>query len=322
MSSKQAMTVLVQDRENEDFITHAKSMQVLQTSDLQGLESALNLFVLTSATGLPEIADIVRSANQKHHLRVLFIREDLDSKWLPQMFDRANLRVMRNTLVHANADLPKRVINAWAMGAQEQLIADAIVIGEHLLVFSCSMEKFEVPFLSLPALNRIPADERSSFTIADDGSYLYWEGADIHLDLDAFRCATDPEWKQKFESLKSEHNQVFGKAIATLRKKHKLRQSDIIGLSERQVRRIEQGEGSTKIDTLRLFAKAHGIDLDDYLDAVASAIASVPKEFNLTSNVEKNELKSVNDLRGLMGTEKQATVIETASNSKCSNLGE
>ena len=56
MSSKQVMTVLVQDRENKDFVTEFKSMQVLQTYDLEGLESALNLFVLTSATGLPEIA--------------------------------------------------------------------------------------------------------------------------------------------------------------------------------------------------------------------------------------------------------------------------
>ena len=322
MSSKQTMTVLVQDRENKDLVTRSKSIQVLQPSDLQGLESALNLFVLTSATGLPEIADIVRSANQKHHLKVLFIREDIDSKWLPQMFDRANLRVMRNTLVHVNADLPKRVINAWSIGAQEQLIADATVVGDCLLVFSCGMEKFEVPFSSLPALKRISTDERENFTIADDGSYLYWESADIHLDLDAFRCATDPEWKQKFEALKSNHNQVFGKAIASLRKQHKLRQSDIIGLSDRQVRRIEQGDGSTKVDTLRLFAQAHGMELDTYLDAVVSAIASVPEEFNLTSNVEKKELKSINDLRRLMGTEKQATVIETASNTKCSNLGE
>ena len=80
----------------------------------------------------------------------------------------------------------------------------------------------------------------------------------------------------KFDALKSEHNKVFGKAIATLRKQHKLRQSDIIGLRDRQVRRIEQGDGSTKVDTLGLFAKAHGMDLDAYLDAVTSAIVSIP----------------------------------------------
>ena len=169
--------------------------------------------------------------------------------------------------------------NTTAMGAPEQLIAGATVIGDRLLVFSCSMEKFEVSFSSLPALKRIPIDERSNFEIADDGSYLYWESADIHLDLDAFRYVTDPKWKQKFDALKSTHNQVFGKAIATLRKKYKLRQSDIIGLSERQVNRIEKGEGSTKADTLRLFAKAHGMEFDAYLDAVANAIGHIPEEF-------------------------------------------
>jgi hypothetical protein len=282
MSSKQTMTVLVQDLENKDLVSDSKSVQVLRSSDLQGLDAALNLFVLSSATGLPEIADIVRSANQKHHLRVLFVREDIAPKWLPQMFDRANLRVMRNTLVHINSDLPKRVINAWTMGAQEQLIADATVVGDFLLVFSCGMEKFEIPFSSLPALNRIPIHERGNFVVADDGSYLYWESADIHLDLDAFRYATNPEWKQKFEALKSTHNQVFGKAIADLRRQHKLRQSDITGLSERQVRRIEQGEGSTKVDTLRLFAKAHGMEFNVYLDVVASAIDIISEELSVS----------------------------------------
>ncbi len=295
MSNKLTMTVLVQDRENQDLVSHSKSVQVLNPSDLQSLESAVNLFVLTSATGLPEIADIVRTANQKHHLRVLFIREDIDTKWLPQMFDRANLRVMRNTLVHDGADLPKRVINAWSMGAQEQLIADATVIGDRLLVFSCGMEKFEVPFLSMPALKCIPINQRGSFLIADDGSYIYWESADIHLDLDAFRYATDSTCKHKFEALKSTHDRLFGKAIASLRKKNKLRQSDILGLSERQVRRIELGEG-TKIDTLNLLAKAHNMDLDDYLDAVASFIGDIPEGFKLPLNGETIGLEPIEDI--------------------------
>jgi hypothetical protein len=93
---------------------------------------------------------------------------------------------------------------------------------DRLLVFSSGMEKFEVPFSALPALKRISVDRRNDFTVADDGNYLYWEVADIHLDLDAFRCATDPEWKKKLEALKTDHNLAFGKAIATLRKQHKL----------------------------------------------------------------------------------------------------
>jgi len=66
---------------------------------------------------------------------------------------------MRNTLVHTNSVVPKRVINAWTMGAQEQLIADATVIGDRLLVLSCAIEKLEVPFDSLPALKRISINQ-------------------------------------------------------------------------------------------------------------------------------------------------------------------
>jgi transcriptional regulator with XRE-family HTH domain len=279
MSNKQTMTVLVQDLDNKELLP--RSVEVLYPTDLESLGSAMNLFVLTSATGLSEVADIVRDANQKHHLRVLFIKENIDSKWLPQMFDRANLRIMRNTMVYSNSNLPKRVIAAWSMGAQEQLIAEATVIGDRLLILSCSMEEFEVPFASMSVLNRIPLEERASFEIANDGGYIYWPSTDLHLDLDAFRCVTDSTWQQKCAAFKLTHDQQFGKAIATLRKKYKLRQADILGLSERQLRRIESGEGSTKIDTLNLLAKAHGLTLDTYLDEVANLISDIPEEFVL-----------------------------------------
>jgi transcriptional regulator with XRE-family HTH domain len=59
-----------------------------------------------------------------------------------------------------------------------------------------------------------------------------------------------------------------------LRQQYQLKQSDIAGLSERQVRRIESGEG-TKVATLELLAKAQGMELSTYLDAVASLIGSI-----------------------------------------------
>jgi hypothetical protein len=210
-------------------------------------------------------------------LRVLFIREDLDAQWLPQIFDRANLRAMKNTIIHSGSEIPKRVLNAWQIGAQDQLIANATVSGDHLLVLCCSMEVLEIPFDAMPALQRISAIDRSDFMISEEGSYIYWEGADIHLDIDAFRSAIDPVEKQKFEKLRLQHDQLFGQAIKALRQQSKLKQSDIAGLSERQVRRIESGEG-TKVDTLELLAKAHGMELSIYLDAVASLIGNISDE--------------------------------------------
>ena len=120
----------------------------------------------------------------------------------------------------------------------------------------------------------IPIEERSDFTISEEGSYLHWAKQDIHLDLDALRYAIDPNIKHKFDAYKLTYDQLFGKAIATLRKQSKLKQSDIMGLSERQVSRIEKGEG-TKIETLSLFAQAHQMKLNDYLEAVANLMEVV-----------------------------------------------
>ena len=60
-------------------------------------------------------------------------------------------------------------------GAQHQLIGDARVVGDRLIVVvSCAMERIEVGFTDVPALARLPLEERWGFEIADDGSYLHW----------------------------------------------------------------------------------------------------------------------------------------------------
>ena len=271
MSSDNVMTILIQDREEHQLFSPSKSIKIIDISNLKSAETAANLFVLASATRLPEISDVIKTANQKHHLRALFIREDVGARWLPQMFDRANLRVMRNTFIHQTQELPTRVINAWSMGAQDQLIADAVVIDDCLMVFSCAMEKLEIPFDKMAALKRISIEDRHDFEIDIDGSYLYWPESDIHLDLESFRCAIDPVWQRRAEAIKLSHDKAFGQAIATFRKQSKLRQSDIDGVSSRQISRIENGE-STKLETLELLAKAHNLEINDYLEAIATLL--------------------------------------------------
>ena len=271
MLNKPEITVIIEDKESYNFLPESQSVQILSLPDLKNIDSLKNIFICTSLTGLKAVSDIVRTANDQHHLRGLFIRADIDSIWWPQLFKRANLRTLRNTLIYRDFTLPTRVINAWSWGAQEHLIATALVIGESLLISRCDLDELEIPFASMPALQRIPLEERENFIIAEDGSYIHWPLVDIHLDIAAFLSVIEPTAKQKFAAIKLKHDQIFGQAIASLRKQHQLRQSDIIGVSERQVRRIEQGEG-TKVETLNLFAQAHKMELNDYLDAVAQLI--------------------------------------------------
>ena len=268
MSGAPEMTVLVHDDQGDRALPRGSGFRILRDPDQGEVGQATNLFVLASALRLGEVAKVVHLANQSHHLRALFVREDTDPSWLPQLFNRATLRTFRNTLVHSGPELPRRVMNAWHLGAQDQLIARAVVENDRLRVINCALNEFEIGFERLPALARLPVRERRSFEIAEDGSYMHWPASDVHLDLEAIRIATEPEWKERSDVARLAHDERFGGALAKVRKAHGLRQADIPGLSERQVRRIEAG-GSPKVSSLQRFAKAHGLSLNKYLEEVA-----------------------------------------------------
>jgi len=202
MLNKPEITVIIEDKEIYNFLPESQSVQILSLPDLKNIDSLKNIFICTSLTSLKAVSDIARNANDKHHLRGLFIRADIDSICLPQLFKRANLRTLRNTLVYRDFTLPTRVINAWIWGAQEHLIATALVIGESLLISRCDLNELEIPFASMPALQRIPLEEREKFIIAEDGSYIHWPVVDIHLDVEAFLSVIEPVAKQKFAAIK------------------------------------------------------------------------------------------------------------------------
>jgi len=124
----------------------------------------------------------------------------------------------------------------------------------------------------MPSLKRIPVAERARFIVDEDGSYIQWPGPDIHVDLDAVRAAIDPEARARAEAAKALHDSRYGAAIAKIRTATGLKQSEIKGLSERQVRRIEKGEGTT-YQALRRLAAAHGMDLDEYLRELAANVS-------------------------------------------------
>ena len=124
-------------------------------------------------------------------------------------------------------------------------------------------------FADVPALARLPVDERAGFEIADDVSYLHWPASDVHLDLDALRVAVDPKARDAPRVDRLRRDERFGKAVARVRERAGLRQEDIPGVSARQVRRIEAG-AFPRAATLEKLAEAHGMGVKGYLDLVAA----------------------------------------------------
>ena len=227
-----------------------------------------NLFVFCSAIQLPQVSRLVSTVNRRNQLIALFLRQDADSVWLPQLLVRANLRAVRSLLVFSDLELPKRVLAAWQHGAEKELIARAMVAGDRLLVTSCVPETIEIGFEEIPALSQLPRRQRVKFELSSDGSYIRWPQKDVHLSLDTIRCATDPSYREQRAASQLSRLRNWGVAISMLRKRRSLRQCEIPGLSERQLRRIEGGAKAT-VPALKKLAAAHGMELEEYLDAVA-----------------------------------------------------
>lgn len=270
------MVVLAPEPESRAAFSRIPDLHVLVRLKPEKMDRIKHLFVEISASMLPQVSDIVRAANETKYLRGLFIREDVDAKFLPQILQRADLRLMRNILVHGSQDwtTPERVMNAWRMGAENDLIASATVVGDHLYVLTSAFERLEVPFDKVAGLKSIPPEQRSRFEIDEVGSFLHWPESDVHIDVDVIRYAIDARWRTRCDLEKLTFDRNFGKAITLIRKRYNLRQSDFENLTDRQLRRIESGAARPSVATLKTIAKAHKLSLDDYLEALGNALES------------------------------------------------
>ena len=100
--------------------------------------------------------------------------------------------------------------------------------------------KLRVPMEKLPVLRRLSKEERETFEIDEDGTFIYWPSRDIHLGWEQFECAVDETAYLKAKQQTEGFNKAYGAAIEALRKERGLCQSDIEGLTPRQVGRIER----------------------------------------------------------------------------------
>jgi hypothetical protein len=117
--------LVVYDSARDDLIP--PGFPVLRKASSQSARKLQHLFVLCSASHLPHVAKFVSEINREHKLQALFVRTDTDPALLPQMLERADLRFVRNMLVHSDWRVPRRVLEAWQHNAQSELIANATV---------------------------------------------------------------------------------------------------------------------------------------------------------------------------------------------------
>jgi hypothetical protein len=156
--------------------------------------------------------------------------------------------------------------------ADDNRILDAWWEGTTFVVVSPTSEgfrKLRVPIERLLVLERLSKKERNTFEIDEDGTFIYWPSGDIHLGWEQFECAVDEAVYLKSKQQTEAFNRAYGAAIRAWREERGLRQSDIEGLTPRQVGRVESGQCRATLSALRKLAKAHHMSVGEYMEELS-----------------------------------------------------
>ncbi len=153
-------------------------------------------------------------------------------------------------------------------------IVDAYVLGTDVHVLTADFELRCFPVRTLPALARLRGDALAQFVVDEDGSYLHWPAADLHLGVSQLLQEVDPAFMADIAIERNERDRV-GPALRALREERGLRQSDIVGLSERQVSRVESGVSRLRYGAAQTFATALGMETGALLDELGRRAAAL-----------------------------------------------
>ncbi|MFN0056459.1 MAG: DUF2442 domain-containing protein [Planctomycetales bacterium] len=162
----------------------------------------------------------------------------------------------------------------FALGQEDarESIVDAYLSGDSIHVRGPAHRMLHVPIRALRELSGQTRDRLRNFVIDPDGSFVHWPDLDVHLGWNQFLQAVAPEEVRKSQQRTEGYNQRYGAAIRKLRKEAGIRQSQVDGLTDRQIRRIEQGECRATSAALAALAKAHRWDTNDYRERLAHAM--------------------------------------------------
>lgn len=217
------------------------------------ISEAFHLLFTEPATHPDQVAQWMRGTNIRSENRLHVVRvDDLEAPQVSQLLGR--------------------VCFALGPDGTRGSIIDAYLAGDSLFVRGSKHRMLHVPVSSIPALSGQPRAILRNFVVDADGSFVHWPDLDVHLGWSQFLQAADPEELRKAQQRTEGYNKRYGDAIRKVRQEAGLSQSKIEGITERQLRRIEQGQCRATRTALATLAKAHGLDANSYMDRLAKAM--------------------------------------------------
>jgi hypothetical protein len=227
---------------------------VLMDERLEPVVSGAFHLLFTEPTTHPDqVAHWMRATNIRAENRLHVVKiENLEAPQLSQLLGR--------------------VCSALGRDGSRGSIIDAYLSGDTLLVRGTKHRLLHVPLSSVPALRDQPREVVRNFEIDPDGSFIHWPELDVHLGWNQFLQAVDPEELRRAQQRSIGFNERYGAAIRKVREAAGILQSKVEGLTERQLRRIEQGECRATAAAINTLAKAHGLDANTYMERLTQAM--------------------------------------------------
>jgi transcriptional regulator with XRE-family HTH domain len=151
--------------------------------------------------------------------------------------------------------------------AEKKLVSQAYVEDDKLVMWNCEPTRFEMPISEIPPLLGMSAKSLTALEVVSSG--VHWPDGDVDISLDTLLEYNNPTVRHRREVRARREVALYAKAVRRFREERGLKQAGIAGLSERQVRRIEDGDSFPHMDTLVKLAAAHSLSVNEYLGALA-----------------------------------------------------
>jgi hypothetical protein len=181
----------------------------------------------------------------------------------------SRLHIAAKASMELEAEMIRRLVAGMTEGDEGQPIVDVWIEQDDLVLLSASFDRMSVPLAKLVRFLGESRDGFERFEIDEDGRFIYWPHADVHFGWKQLEQLIDPTKAIKDQEKSARFNLKYGKAIRELRESLGLKQTDIQGLTDRQLRRIEHGEQMASTKALESLAQAHGFEIGDYMSRLA-----------------------------------------------------
>ena len=219
----------------------------------------ITIFISRVADIVEDAAKKARDAGRVRHL--LFSEgmpvESLASRLAPlDIRDARRLHIAREQDPASIAEMLVRLVRVMAQSKRAGRILDAWVEENELVLLSPSFERLRVPIGKLEKYLGKAKGKIRDFEIDEDGSFLFWPHADVHLGWDQVMHIIDPASAVTAKEKTDEFNKKYGAAIRSLREESGLKQTEVEGLTDRHLRRIEQGKQAATSGALKTLANA------------------------------------------------------------------